>query len=100
MRHFIIFISIALLLTACNNLTSRDKYQIVASTDGNVYRLNKASGEILQIRGNTMERLQTKYFRLKIGHRYVGEDVYSFTYLGKGLVGEIKTLSDFELDKK
>ena len=47
-----------------------------------------------------MERLQTKYFRLKIGHRYVGEDVYSFTYLGKGLVGEIKTLSDFELDKK
>jgi hypothetical protein len=41
MRHFLIFISIALILTACNNITSRDKYQIATSTDGNVYRLDK-----------------------------------------------------------
>lgn len=100
MRHFVIFISIALILTACNNITSRDKYQIATSTDGNVYRLDKSSGEVWLIRNNTMEKLQTKGFRLKIGQRYVGEDVYSFTYLGKGQVGEIKTLDDFWIDKK
>ena len=100
MRCFVAFLLIAFCLTACDNLTSRDKYQIATSTDGNVYRLEKASGEVWLIKGNTMEKVQTKDFRLKIGHRYVGEDVYSFTYLGKGQTGEIKTLDGFELDKK
>ncbi len=100
MRYFVVFLLTALFLTACDNLTSRDKYQIATSTDGNVYRLDKASGEVWLIKGNTMEKLQTKDFTLKIGYRYVGEDVYSFTYLGKGQIGEIKTLDDFWLDKK
>jgi hypothetical protein len=100
MRHFAIVLLTALFLSACNDLTSHDKYQLVASTDGNAYRLDKSSGEVWLIKGNTMEKLQMKDFRLKVGQRYVGEDLYSFTYLGKGHVDEIKTLDDYWLKKK
>jgi hypothetical protein len=65
-----------------------------------VYRLDRVSGEVWLIKNNTMEKVQLKDPRLKIGHRYVGEDLYSFTYLGKGGVGEIKTLDDFRPENK
>lgn len=100
MRHLAIVLLIGLFLTACDNLTSRDKYQIVTSTDGNTYRLDKSSGDVWLIKGDLMEKVHGRDFRLKIGQRYVGEDVYSFTYLGKGQVGEIKTLDDFWKDKR
>jgi hypothetical protein len=100
MKSLTVVLLVALFLTACNNFISQNKYQITTSTDGNIYRLDKASGEVWLIKGNTMEKLHTKDFRFKIGQRYVGEDGYSFTYLGKGQVGEIKTLKDFWLDKK
>jgi len=62
--------------------------------------LDKISGETWLIKGNTMEKIQGKDFRLKVGQRYIGEDLYSFTYMGKGQFGEIKTLDDFWKDKK
>lgn len=95
-----IFLFVVLFLTACNNLISQDKYQIASSSDGNVYRVDKSSGDIWLIKGESMEKVQAKDLRLKIGQRYVGEDAYSFTYLGKGQIGEIKTFDDFWIDKK
>jgi hypothetical protein len=100
MKILPIVLLVALCLTACNDFIPKDKYQIATSTDGNVYRLDKSSGEVWLIKNNTMEKLQAKDLRLQIGQRYVGEDLYSFTYLGKGQVGEMKTLDDFRLDKK
>jgi hypothetical protein len=100
MSNMALALMVALVLSACNNFTSHDKYQIATSTDGNVYRLDKSSGEVWLIRADSMEKVQGKDFRLKIGHRYVGEDAYSFTYLGKGQLGEIKTLDDFWKEKK
>jgi len=67
---------------------------LASSTDGNVYRLDRLSGEVWLIKNNTMEKLQTRDFRLRLGQRYVGEDDYSFTYLGKGQIGEMKALDD------
>jgi len=83
-------------LTSCNNLSLSDKYQIASSTDGNMYRLDKVSGDVWLIRGNSMEKIQFKDLRLNIGNRYIGEDTYSFTYLGKGQFGDIKTLENYD----
>jgi hypothetical protein len=95
MKSLTVILLVALFLPACNNLSSQDTYQIAASTDGSVYRLDKSSGDVWLIKGDLMEKVQGKDFRLKIGHRYIGEDLYSFSYLGKGQIGEIKTLDDF-----
>lgn len=100
MKRLAIVLFITLFVTACNDPISRDKYQISTSTDGNVYRLDKSSGDMWLIKGESMEKIQVKDFRLKIGQRYIGEDTYSFTYLGKGQIGDIKTLDDFWKDKK
>ena len=100
MRYLVIVFLFISFFASCDNFISQDKYQIAASTDGNIYRLDKSSGEIWLIKGNFMEKVRMKYFRLKIGRKYVGEDGYSFTYLGKGQVGAIKTLDDFYEDKK
>jgi hypothetical protein len=101
MKSLETFLLIALLLIMpFSRSMAQDKYQIVTSSEGNVYRMDKASGEVWLIKGRSMEKLQEKDFRLKIGNRYIGEDLYSFTYLGKGQVGEIKTLDDFWEKKK
>jgi hypothetical protein len=100
MRNLAVVLLVIVFVTACNDFISREKYQIATSTDGNVYRLDKSSGEVWLIKENSMEKVQIKDLRLKIGHRYVGEDVYSFTYLGKGQIGDVKTLDDFWKEKR
>jgi hypothetical protein len=90
MKYLTITLPIVFLLTACTNITSGDKYQITTATDGAVYRLDKLSGEIWLVKGNIMEKLPVKDFSLKVGQRYIGEDAYSFIYIGKGQVGDIK----------
>jgi len=37
-----------------------------------------------------MEKLSMKDFDLKVGQRYLCEDSYSFVYVGKGQIGDIK----------
>ena len=90
MKHLAIALSIVFLLIACTNITSGDKYQMTTATDGTVYRLDKLSGEVWLVKGNTMEKLPIKNFSLKVGQRYIGEDAYSFIYIGKGQLGDIK----------
>jgi hypothetical protein len=100
MRLFATLLSVIFLLIACNNLSSVEKYQLITSPDGNVYRLDKMSGESWLVKGNKMEKIIENDFRLRVGQQYVGEDLYSFTYQGKGQLSEIKTLDDFWKDKR
>lgn len=94
MKYLTIVLSLTLFLTACDSLPSRDRYQIVAPSDGNAYRLDKSNGNVWMIKGNTMEEVSTKNLRLTIGQRYTGADGYSFTYSGKGQFTEIKSLDE------
>jgi hypothetical protein len=71
-----------------------DKYQIVASPDGNTYRLDKSSGKVCLINGDKMKEVSTEDFRLTIGQRYQGDDGYFFIYSGKGQFTEVKSLND------
>jgi hypothetical protein len=95
MRHIFLFVFLALLLSGCNNFWASEKYQVLASSDGNTYRLDKSSGEVWLIKGGSMEKVPPKDFRLKIGQRYIAEDIYSFTYLGKGQIGDVKSIGDY-----
>ena len=94
MRYLALVTFILLIFVGCNTQTAIDKYQIIASPDGNVYRLDKSSGEVWLIKDGTMEEIQAKSFRLKINQHYIAEDLYSFVYLGKGQLGDVKTLDD------
>lgn len=100
MRHFIIVTIICLVLGTSSYCLAADKFQLVTSPDGNVYRMDSTSGEVWIIKGDSMERVQSKEFRIKIGQQYMGEDLYSFKYMGKGQLGEVKTLDDFFIGKK
>ncbi len=70
----------------------------VASTDGSVYRLDKSSGEVWLIRGDKMDKIREYDFLLRVGNRYICEDFYSFVYLGKGEVGDIKASGPIKVD--
>lgn len=90
MKQLAIVLPLVLCLFACNSLTLGDKYQIVASQNGNVYRLEKTSGKVWLIKGNTMEEVSMQDFKLIVRQRYKGADGYSFVYLGKGRFAEIQ----------
>jgi len=109
MKPFL-FLLILLILFGCNNpqpannappvnnTTPAEKYQLVASQNGNVYRLDKTSGEVWMIKDSIMQQVGTEQYRLKVNQQYIGEDLYIFTYLGKGQLGKIKTIDDFRIE--
>jgi hypothetical protein len=99
MRKTMFFIAVAVFLLSACDVTSVGRYQIAASPNGDTYRLDKTTGEVWLIKSNTAEKIQMVDFRLKVGQRYIGEDTYSFTYLGKGQTGDIKTLDSFWIDR-
>jgi hypothetical protein len=94
MRRLAIGLSLVLFLTACDSPILTNKYQLVASSDGNTYRLDKSSGKVWLINGNKIEEVATKNFQLTIGQRYMGADQYFFTYSGKGQFTEVKSFDD------
>jgi hypothetical protein len=96
-KLIIMIFSIVFFLCSCSD---GGKYQMVTASDGNVYRLDKSSGEIWLVKGNAVQKLPAKDFYLKIGQRYIGEDIYSFAYMGKGIVGDIKTLDNNMIEEK
>lgn len=93
----VLIILFAFGLSASNNSIASESYQMVTSTDGNIYRLDKGSGDLWLIKGTSMEKVMIKDFRVKIGQRYIAEDTYSFKYIGKGQVGDIKSIGDYWL---
>lgn len=100
MRFVASAICLFILLAGCNGTQPIEKYQMVASPNGTVYRLDKTSGEVWVIKDSIMQEVHITRIGLKVNQRYTGEDLYSFTYLGKGLFGEIKTLDEFFRDPK
>jgi hypothetical protein len=56
MKSITIILSV-LLLYGCSDFRLSEKYQLSASQDGNVYRLDKTSGEVWLIKGNTMQKV-------------------------------------------
>jgi hypothetical protein len=56
MKSLTIILSV-LLLYGCSDFRLSEKYQLTASQDGNVYRLDKTSGEVWLLKGNTMQKV-------------------------------------------
>ena len=79
--------------TANPAVVTNDKYQLIPSSDGNVYRLDRFSGEIWLVKGKSMEPVFKALVTIKVGESYHDESGYSFTYLGKGKVDDIQKLA-------
>ena len=88
-------ITLVLILIGCENNEIINRFQIISSSEGSMYRLNKSTGEIWSIHEATMEKVKEEKFRIKVGERYICEDTYSFVYKGKGKIGNVKSLDDF-----
>jgi hypothetical protein len=79
--------------TANQSVVMNDKYQLVPSSDGNVYRLDKFSGEIWLIKGKSMGRVLKNNYTINVGDTLQDENGWSFTYLGNGKFGDIIKLA-------
>lgn len=68
----------------------KQKYQLTASSDGKVYRMDNTSGDIWLIDGNDIKKVGAREFILRVGKTYEAEDAYSLTYVGNGQMGGVK----------
>jgi hypothetical protein len=95
MKLIPVTVILVLILIGCENNEVIDRFQIISSSEGSMYRLNKSTGEIWYIHEATMKKVEGEKFRLKVNERYICEDGYNFVYKGKGQIGDIKSLNDY-----
>lgn len=90
-----IIVSLLLMLSISGSAIASSKYQIISSTNGNVYRLNKETGEIFVVADQRLlkvkEEIRTKIY---IGESFETEEGEVYDYRGKGKF-ELKPLSSF-----
>ena len=65
---------------------------MISGTDGTLYRLDKATGEMWYVRDTTMQKVMEEGFKIKVGERYTGDDGFEFTYNGKGTFKDINSV--------
>ena len=74
-----------ILLSGCSKLESFDRYELVASTHGYVYRLDKKTGDVSIIEEDTIRKVSEGRIRnLLVGSRFKTEDGNMIRYAGKG----------------
>jgi cupin superfamily acireductone dioxygenase involved in methionine salvage len=89
MRYLLITL-MAITFVGCSDtwICSGNKYQIMASTDGNVYRLDGKTGEVMIISKGTMHKIsQSEQTLLVVNGLYKTEDGEIILYLGKSKFG-------------
>ena len=67
-------VTLVLLVIGCGNNKVNDGFQIISSSKGNMYRLNKSTGEIWYIHEATIKKVKEEKLRLNVGERYICED--------------------------
>jgi hypothetical protein len=73
-----------ILLFGCSNFESSDRYELVASAQGYVYRLDKKTGDVSIIEQDTMWKVeQSRTKDLIVGSLYKTEDGNVVRYVGK-----------------
>jgi len=108
MNKLFLSLSVILLLqVGCEKIDWTTDFQIVATADGKVYRLNSESGEVFEIvNGRLMKILEGARTKLVIGEIYETENGKYLSYAGLGKFKEMlqretidmSHLSDEELD--
>jgi hypothetical protein len=73
-----------------------DRYQLVASSDGKVYRLDKKTGEVSTIDGNSIRSIgNSDQTNLVVGMFYKTEEGKLMRYAGKGNFEPSMTAEEF-----
>ena len=87
MRYLSIVLIISIMIIGCRNaeISFNNDYQIVTSTDGSVYRLNKRTGDIMIITHGVMHKVtQPEQTLLVVNELYRTEEGKIIQYEGKG----------------
>jgi hypothetical protein len=76
---------VVIVLFGCSNFESSDRYELVASAQGYVYRLDKKTGDVSIIEEDTIRKVSEGQIRnLVVGSRFKTEDGNVIRYAGKG----------------
>ena len=87
MRYLSIVLIISIIIIGCRNAETsfNNDYQIVTSTDGCVYRLNKRTGDMMIITHGVMHKVSQSEQTLLVVHElYKTEEGKVIQYEGKG----------------
>lgn len=100
MKRLLFLIMLSGFIISCTRFYPNQQYQLVASTDGRVYRLNKTSGEVWLIEPEGTKKLAEEgLITLKASTYYKTEDGGVVRYLGKGKFEPPKPFSEYMRDK-
>ena len=84
-------IGVVVFLFGCDALESPNRYELVASAQGYVYRLDKKTGDVSIIEEDTIRKVEQSQTRdLIVGSLYKTEDGNVVQYVGKGTFGVAK----------
>lgn len=92
-------ILITLTLIGCSDgwNTTSNKYQLVVSSDGHVYRMDTRTGDVVVIEQVPMHKLsQSDQIPLVVNALYKTEEGEVIRYAGKGKFEARRPLSDFD----
>ncbi len=100
MKQLLFLIILSGLIISCTRFYPSEQYQLVASTDGRVYRLNKVSGELWLVeKEGTKKITEQGMIMLEAGNHYKIEDGGVVRYLGKGKFEPPKSSSEHMREK-
>ena len=78
----VLVILAVLMFVGCENL-KEEKFQLIASSDGSVYRLNKKDGSVSVIQNGQISEIMIGRIKLEVGKLYEAEDGRMVKYIGK-----------------
>jgi hypothetical protein len=74
---------LGLLVSGCGDIAAKkDKFQLIASSDGKIYRIDKENGKVSVIENEELKEIKEGRQALKVGEFYTTEDGKVVKYIG------------------
>jgi len=74
---------LGLLVSGCGDIAAKkDKFQLIASSDGKIYRIDKENGKVSVIENGELKEIKEGRQTLKVGEFYTTEDGKVVKYIG------------------
>ena len=95
-KTIFIVLSVISILSGCNDFGMYNRYQLVASSDGHVYRLDRKNGDISIVDQNTIRKISdSDEVNLVVGLFYKTEGGKIMKYVGNGKFEAAMTAEEY-----